>query len=274
MNSYEAVFFATAVLYALACLGFILAAALRNKRALSLAFIVACAGLALHTLAIALRWIAVGYGPYIGFFDAVSSYAFLVVAVYVALVAWKRGLASLGLVVLPIAFILLAVALTTSPTEMGITPALASIWLVVHVIFAASAITAMLISFVFAVVFLIRARKDDLDLFAHLPQQQRLEMFMFQAMSVGFILWTVMIIIGAIWANEAWGRYWGWDPIETWSLIAWIVYAICLHLRLTRGWKGTRFAYLTVVALPIMLFALIGVPFVWDSIHAAYLAVE
>lgn len=69
-----------------------------------------------------------------------------------------------------------------------------------------------------------------------------------------------MIVSGAIWANQAWGRYWGWDPVETWSLIAWAIYAIYLHLTLTLGWRGKRAAWIAVIALPVILFSLLGVP--------------
>jgi ABC-type transport system involved in cytochrome c biogenesis permease subunit len=88
---------------------------------------------------------------------------------------------------------------------------------------------------------------------------------------VGFIFLTVMIISGAIWANEAWGRYWGWDPIETWSLICWVLYAGYLHVRLTLGWSGRKAAWYAVIALPVVLFTLIGVPLIYRSIHGAYL---
>ena len=90
-------------------------------------------------------------------------------------------------------------------------------------------------------------------------------------MAVGFIFLSIMIVAGAIWANEAWGRYWGWDPIETWSLISWVVYAGYLHANLTLGWKGTRCAWYAVLALPVMVFTLIGVPIAYQSIHGAYL---
>ena len=262
------------VLYALSSLAFIFGSLFHKERIVSVGFILTCLGMVVHIVAIAMRWIEIGYGPYIGFFDAVSSYAVLAVAVYVALVIWRRSLVAVGVIVMPLAFMFLGVAMMTSPTDMGITPALASVWLVAHVVFAATAVTAMVIAFALAAVYVLRERGKDIKVFDQLPSQGLLDITIFRFVSVGFILWTIMIIIGAVWANEAWGRYWGWDPIETWSLIAWLVYAVVLHLRLTRGWSGTRFAYLALGALPLMLFALIGVPFVWDSIHAAYLAVE
>jgi ABC-type transport system involved in cytochrome c biogenesis permease subunit len=81
-----------------------------------------------------------------------------------------------------------------------------------------------------------------------------------------------MIASGAVWANEAWGRYWAWDPMETWSLVAWAVYALHLHLTLTLGWRGTKAAWVLVIALPVIVFSLLGVPVVYNSIHGAYLS--
>jgi cytochrome c-type biogenesis protein CcsB len=110
------------------------------------------------------------------------------------------------------------------------------------------------------------------DILAKLPRQEILDDLSFRFVGFGFIVLGMMIAAGAIWANEAWGRYWGWDPIETWSLVSWLVYAAYLHTRLTLGWKGRRSAWFGALALPIVLFALIGVPIVYNSIHGAYLS--
>jgi cytochrome c-type biogenesis protein CcsB len=273
LDFYSVVLWGAVVFYAVASLGLIYSAVFHAEKIMFLSTWVAAIGLVCQTIAIGMRWVEVGHGPYIGFFDAVSSFAFVSSAAYLALVAWKPSLKAIGDIIMPVAFIFLGVAMMTSPSDMGITPALASIWLIVHVFFAKVAVAAMVIAFALAVVYILRDRGKDIKILNQLPSQSFLDDTVFRFVSIGFIVWTIMIIIGAVWANEAWGRYWGWDPIETWSLIAWIVYAICLHLRLTRGWKGRRFAYLTIAALPLMLFALIGVPFVWDSIHAAYLSI-
>jgi cytochrome c-type biogenesis protein CcsB len=273
VDIYSVVLWAAVVLYAVASVGLIYSAVFHAEKVMGLGFILSCIGFMLQMAAIVMRWTEVGHGPYIGFYDAVSSYAFLSVAAFIALVLWRPQFRVAGSIIMPIAFILLGVAMMTSPSDMGITPALASIWLGVHVFFAKVATAAMVVGFALAIIYILREKGKELKAFKNLPHQPVLDDMMFRMVAVGFILWTIMIVLGAVWANEAWGRYWGWDPIETWSLIAWIVYAIVLHLRLTRGWKGTRFAWLTICALPLMLFALIGVPFVWNSIHAAYLAV-
>ena len=87
----------------------------------------------------------------------------------------------------------------------------------------------------------------------------------------GFLLWGIMIVSGAIWANESWCRYWTWDPIETWSLVVWIIYAVYLHLRFTLRWRGQRLALFAIVAMPIALFCLVGIPTVFNTIHAGYI---
>ena len=272
MDIYSIVLWGAVVLYALSALGLIGSSVFHAKHFVALSFYVACIGLALQTTAIGLRWVEVGHGPYIGFFDAVSSFAFVSVFTYVGLVLWRPSLKEVGAVIMPISFMFLGVAMMTSPSDMGITPALASIWLIVHVFFAKIAVATMVVAFALAIIYVMRDKNKEISMFKQLPDQGVLDITMFRFVAVSFIVWTIMIIIGAIWANEAWGRYWGWDPIETWSLIAWLIYAICLHLRLTRGWRGRRFAYVIIGSLPLVLFALIGVPFFWSSIHAAYLS--
>lgn len=106
---------------------------------------------------------------------------------------------------------------------------------------------------------------------AKLPPPDTIDELSVKFVGVGFIFLSIMIAAGSIWANEAWGRYWGWDPIETWSLITWLVYAGYLHSRYTLGWRGRRSAWFAVAALPFILFTLFGVPSVYNSIHGAYL---
>lgn len=106
---------------------------------------------------------------------------------------------------------------------------------------------------------------------AKLPPPDTIDELSVKFVGVGFIFLSIMIAAGSIWANEAWGRYWGWDAMETWSLIACAIYAIYLHLRLTMGWKGRKAAWLAVVSLPIIVFSLLGVPIFYKSIHGAYL---
>ncbi|MCL2492054.1 MAG: cytochrome c biogenesis protein CcsA [Coriobacteriia bacterium] len=263
----------TLLLYAMSSVLLLSAVIFHLERVLTIGFIVSMIGLAAHVIGAVMRWLEVGHGPYLGFSDSVSSFALLSVAAFALLVWWKPSLKILGSLVMPIAFALMSASLMAPASDTSITVALASVWLGIHVFFANCSYVALFLSFVLAVLTLLRSRGigKDSKLFARLPGDSVIDDLIFRFVALGFILWTLMILTGAVWANEAWGRYWGWDPIETWSLIVWILYALILHLRLTLGWKGKRFAVLAAVAMPIMLFSLIGVPFLWNSIHAAYL---
>lgn len=261
-------------LYALGTVAFVSGFVFRADKVVNAGILIALAGAVAHGIAIGMRWVRLGHGPYLGFFEVVSSYAFIVLVIFLVL-AWRfPALRPIGLLMLPMAFLLLAAAMLTSKAESGITPTLASWWLTIHVLFAKLCYGSFVAAFSLGLVYLLRERGmtnrlgDVLD---KLPRQPVLDDLTFKFVGVGFIFLGIMIAAGAIWANEAWGRYWAWDPIETWSLIAWLVYAAVLHARLTMGWKGKRFALATVLALPIVVFALIGVPIVYNSIHGAYI---
>ena len=158
-------------------------------------------------------------------------------------------------------------------SPVAITPSLASYWLNIHVLFAKFSYMSFIAAFGLAIVYLIQTRRtaEPGGLISRLPPAEVVEDLSFRFVAVGFIFLTVMIAAGSIWANEAWGRYWAWDPIETWSLISWLVYAGYLHTRLTLGWRGERSAWYAALALPVIVFTLIGVPLAYHSIHGAYL---
>lgn len=271
----EVVLMWTAVsLYALSAILFAVGLVFGRQRLLDIALWVAVAGLVPHAAAMGVRWARVGHGPYLGFYEVVSSYAFIAVAILVVVVRRYRSLAVAGVIVVPLAFLMLAASMFTSREELEITASLASWWLAVHVTFAKLSYAAFIASFALALVFLVRGRSTAgrfADVLAKMPAQSVIDDLSYRFIAVGFIFLGVMIGAGAIWANEAWGRYWAWDPIETWSLVAWVVYAVYLHLRLTLGWHGRKAAYVAVAALPVVVFALIGVPIVYQSIHGAYL---
>jgi cytochrome c-type biogenesis protein CcsB len=90
---------------------------------------------------------------------------------------------------------------------------------------------------------------------------------MYSSAALGFIFLTLGIVTGAVWAHYAWGSYWSWDPKETWSLITWLVYAVMLHTRLVRGWRGRRMAIMAIVGFGCVLFTYLGVNFL-PSLHS------
>jgi cytochrome c-type biogenesis protein CcsB len=275
MTSEIVLMWAAVTLYAagsiLYTLGFVF-----HKPLMSLALWVSLAGLVPHTAATLIRWVRVGHPPMLGFYEVVPGLAFFAVA-FLGLIAWRwRGLSPVGVVIMPMSFLMMGAAMLIAPrNDLALTPKLASWWLTIHISFAKLSYASFLASFALAVVYLARERVGVegrwSDLLSKLPSQAVVDDLSFKFIGVGFIFLGVMIASGAIWANEAWGRYWAWDPIETWSLISWLVYAAYLHLRLTMGWRGRKAAWMAVAALPIVVFALVGVPVAYNSIHGAYL---
>jgi cytochrome c-type biogenesis protein CcsB len=262
--------------YTLGAVLFIFGSVFKLQRVLTVALWVSVAGLVPQGIAIGMRWIEVGHGPYLGFYEVVSSYAFISVVV-LGLVVWRRPqLRITGVAIMPVAVLMLGGAMLAPKSPLEITAKLASYWLTIHVTFAKLSYGSFIAAFAIGLVYLARERQVEKGarggMLARLPGQPVLDDLSFRFVGVGFIFLTIMIVAGAIWANEAWGRYWNWDPIETWSLISWIVYAGYLHTRLTLGWRGSRAALYAVVALPVMVFTLIGVPLAYDSIHGAYLS--
>ena len=196
-----------------------------------------------------------------------------VVAFFVA-TAWRNPrLSAAGIAVIPVAVLLLGGSMLSSMSGVPITAKLASFWLYIHVLFANLAFAAFAVSFGCAVVWMVRSRSTKADgkwakRFTKLPAQDVLENLTVRFVLIGFLFWGIMIATGAIWANEAWGSYWSWDPIETWSLIVWIIYAVYLHVRFALKWHGERLAWFALIAMPLALFALIGIPLAYNTPHA------
>jgi cytochrome c-type biogenesis protein CcsB len=232
------------------------------------------AGIAPHVVAIAIRWVRVGHAPFLGFYEVISGLVLAAVITLGLLVLRYPTLAPAGVIIMPISFLMMGGAMFAPKAGMEVTGKLASWWLTIHITFAKLSYSAFIASFALALLYLMREKWSEgrlAELLSKLPRQEVVDDLSFKLIGAGFIFLGVMIAAGAIWANEAWGRYWAWDPIETWSLISWIVYAVYLHTRLTLGWRGRKSAWIAVVALPIVVFALIGVPVAYQSIHGAYL---
>lgn len=233
---------------------------------------VSAIGLAPQLAAIAVRWVRLGHGPYIGYYEVANALTLCTVVFFVVAALRNPRLSATGLGIMPVAVILLGGAMLASKADFPITAGLASYWLFIHVAFANLSFAAFAASFGFAIVYVIRERSKGpwAERLSKLPAQPVIEDMQVRFVLAGFLLWGIMIATGAIWANESWGRYWSWDPIETWSLIVWIIYAVYLHLRFTMKWRGQRLAAFAIVAMPVALFCLIGIPTVYNTIHAGY----
>jgi cytochrome c-type biogenesis protein CcsB len=203
-----------------------------------------------------------------------NMYEFAVTGALFALIVYlgwsaRRDLRWLGLFVVGPVVVDLGLAIAVWYTDASeLVPSLRSVWLAVHVTIATVSVAVFTIGFSLGVLYLIRERMDrrgvTRSFMARLPDARRLERLSYTAHVVAFPLWTFTVIAGAIWARQAWGSYWNWDPKEVWSFVIWVVYAAYLHARATTGWARPRAVAIALAGFGcvILNFAVVNVFFV------------
>ena len=236
------------------------AAASSRSRAGSLGLLLTLIGALVHAGSIVTRGLAADRVPWGNMYEFSSAVALTVVACFLVLVATRKVESGLGAFVMVPVVLYLGLAGTVLYTAAGpLVPALDSYWIKIHVFAAVLASGAFMLSGVIALLYLLRARHDEqvaagaptrfpVSMGDSLPAAATLDRVTYAVIAFAFPIWTFAIIAGAIWAEAAWGRYWGWDPKETWSFITWVLYAGYLHARATAGWKGTKAAWIAVAA--------------------------
>ncbi len=232
---------------------------------------VALFGFAINTAAMVIRYfeshrLGIGYVPLSNMYESMVFFAWSIVGLYLLFERFYRS-RGLGAFILPLGFLAMGVTmLSLSPEIRPLMPALQSSWLVYHVITSFLGYAAFAISFGVSLLYLFK--KKNLTQNGLWPSHQILGVVNYKAIVIGFLLFTVGIITGAIWANYAWGTYWSWDPKETWSLITWIVYAILLHARYTGRWAGRKMAYVSITGFVAVIFTYWGVNYLISGLHS------
>jgi cytochrome c-type biogenesis protein CcsB len=228
------------------------------------------AGLLPHTAALGIRWVAVGHGPYMLKYEVLSSNAWVAIMLMLVFL-WRRpNWSPAALVVLPLSILMIGVGLFSSPEARDLPPTLRSFWLIFHVFFNKLAVGAFLLSFASAVTLLKKLSGASSRFLDRLPEPDVIEAYMIRFVGFGFVFWSTTIAAGSIWANQSWGRYWGWDPIETWSLVTWLCYGILLHARLFFRLKPRATAWGTVACFVVSVLTVFIFPFLIPSLHSAY----
>ncbi len=231
---------------------------------------VTVAGLLPHTAALVVRWIAVGHGPYMMKYEVLSSNAWIAVAM-LSLLVWRRPrLAPVALVALPAAILMMGAGLFSNPAARDLPPTLRSVWLVFHVVFNKLAVGAFVLSAAAAALLLAKLKREHGRLLDRLPEPDVIEAYTVRFVGFGFVFWSVTIGAGAIWADQSWGRYWGWDPIETWSLVTWLCYGTLLHARRFFRLKARGTAWGTLACFGMSVLTVFIFPFLIPSLHSAY----
>lgn len=225
-------------------------------------------GFAGNTAGILMRWVesyrfGIGHAPLSNLYESLIFFSWTIIIIYLVIEKrYKNRI--IGAFTTPLAFLALAYASLSpniSDRIQPLIPALKSNWLIAHVITCFVGYAAFAIAFGISLMYLLKQREGEEKgfLLDHFPEPKVLDELTHQMIMFGFLFLSVGIITGAVWANSAWGRYWGWDPKETWSLITWFVYATLLHARMMRGWYGKRIAYLSLIGFMAVLFTYFGV---------------
>ncbi len=204
--------------------------------------------------ALVFRWFGTGHGPFANMYEFSIAFAWGALAVHVYFLQRYRQWTT-GVVVLPIALAMLLYATTIPSTASPLVPALQNnLLLSVHVATAVIAYGSFAVGFAAALLYVVQAGGPRW----FLPKRELLDNLSYRAMLIGFPFLTLTIILGAVWADIAWGKYWSWDPKESASLVTWIVCGAYLHARAARGWRGQRAALLLMVVFAASLFTYFG----------------
>ena len=258
----------TMVCYLISMVLYILFFVLKKETVGRVAGALAMAGFLLHTAALAARGIGAGRLPLTNQYEFATSFAWGICLCFLIFL-FRYHFRALGVFVMPVIFLVIGYAAMQSKEVRELMPALRSNWLAIHVSSAIISYGAFGVSFAVSLIFLFRQRiRKDSFWDAHIPDLKRLDLISYRAVSLGFLFLTFVIVTGAIWAERAWGSYWSWDPKETWSLITWLIYAIYLHLRLSRGWKDKNAAVFAVIGFICVIFTYIGVNTFLPGIHS------
>jgi cytochrome c-type biogenesis protein CcsB len=226
-------------------------------------------GAAAQLVAVVARGLAVHRAPWGNMYEFVTALtcvaALFFLYVMVRYRAWALGVFVMGAVVLA-----LGLAETVIYTEAGpLVPALQSYWLSIHVTAMTLATGIFFVAAVLGVLYLVKGKvKSANGLIARIPSADQLDKLTYRTVIFGFPVWTFGVIAGAIWADQAWGRYWGWDPVETWAFITWVLYACYLHARATGGWRGRRAHYIQLLGFVSLVTNMLVVQVFITGMHS------
>jgi cytochrome c-type biogenesis protein CcsB len=245
-----------------------------------LAVVLTILGAAIHLGSIALRGIAADRVPWGNMYEFSSVVGVIAILAFLGALWRAPQIRYIGVfVMLPVILLMFLAGTVLYAKDAPLVPALQSYWLAIHVTAAAGAEGILITSAVFTVLFLIKQRYDvvtaragrlrfPVTLGVRLPAPETLDKVAYRTVAFAFPIYTFGVIAGAIWAEAAWGRYWGWDPKETWAFIAWVIYAAYLHARATAGWKGRSAAWINLLGFGAMTFNFFVVNIVISGLHS------
>jgi cytochrome c-type biogenesis protein CcsB len=248
------------------------------------------------------RWIIAGYFPLSNLYESLLFLTWLLLTIYFY-IETKTKSKLIGSVLIPVALLINGFANLTLSPEMQkaspLVPALQSNWLMMHVSMMLLSYGTLIIGSLLCILFLVISRYKDIDFkviddsslplynimldyyetkllspsneiseLGKLKLLQSIDNWSYRIIGLGFPFLTIGIISGGVWANEAWGSYWSWDPKETWALITWLIFATYLHARITKGWEGKKTAILGGLGFFVIWICYLGVNFLGKGLHS------
>jgi len=244
--------------------------AMRSTKWVRIAMALTVIGWVLHAGGTVFRGLAAGRVPWANMFEFSLTATAIVVGVFLLVQFWQ-DLRFLGAYVVAFALLLLGLATVNFYVDVvPLPPALQSYWLVIHVFVASLGTGFFALGAGLSIAQLLQAsgQTKRMRFLTTLPDAVRLENMAYRLIVVGFVFWTFTLIAGAIWAEHAWGRYWGWDTKEVWTFIIWVIFAGYIHARATRGWRGSRSAWLAIIGFAAVIFNFTIVNLFFKGLHA------
>ncbi|MCB2189064.1 MAG: cytochrome c biogenesis protein CcsA [Deltaproteobacteria bacterium] len=228
-------------------------------------------GFALHTLALAAAWVETGALPAASLRQSLDLFSWGIMGATLA-VNLRHQVMILGAVSSPICVLLLLAAAVLPRVGVPTAPAFKSLWIAAHVFALMAGYGLLFLTALGAIMYLLQDRairgKELGLLYRRLPPLGRLDQMIQAALMAGFVLMTLGLILGAVYAQMSLGSYWRWDPKEVWALITWLLYAGLIHTRLVQGWRGRRGAWLTLLAFAALVFTFIGAGLALGGYHS------
>lgn len=273
MSNWETLFYwTTIIIYSLASGGYIYSFIFKNSGVVPKLTMLTALGFIFHSAAIGARYFAQGHLPWVGDYENAMMGGWFVIAASF-MVGWRnKAMQSLAAVTVPMVVIMLGYGVMRNPVLAPMSANLKSIWLYIHVYFAWLAFGSYTLAMASGALYLLKRRHTSSmvpnPVYDRFPSLQRLDELIFRYVAFGFIMDSIMITAGSIWAKDLWGSYWSWDPIETWSLVAWLTYGFFIHMRVIFGWRDARMAWLAIFALSLVGITFFGVNlFEGTSLH-------
>lgn len=265
-----ALFWTAVALYGVSAFCYIFGLTTRSGKLFAGGLASAALGLVPHLVVVGARWSATGISPFISIAESLTLGVLMTVLLFLAFQLFSRRLRAVGVLVMPVAFVLLGWAATLrKDVASTLAPALQSGWIWAHIVGASAGFAAVLLAAGVGLLYLLKER-DGGGRYGKLPPLAELDVLSYRFVAAGFILYGLMIVTGCFWANQVKGTYWNWDPVEVWSLVSWLIYGIYLHLRTTLGWRGRRLAWYALAALAVMIVSYWGIPFSVETFHSGF----